>query len=72
MFTATAAWSAFEEGEKGTLAPGRLADLVVLENDPFVVPTDRIRDIGIHSVCVAGTWNPVTEAENKGDSAGPC
>ncbi len=72
MFTATAAWSAFEEGEKGTLAPGKLADLVVLEKDPFQVPTDRIKDIGIHSVCVAGTWHPLAAAENWREDAGSC
>lgn len=57
MFTSTASWSAFEERDKGTLAKGKLADLVVLEEDPFQVPTDQIKDIAIHSVCVEGTWH---------------
>ncbi len=48
MFTSTAAWSAFEEQEKGTLAKGKLADLVVLEKDPFQVPTDPV----VSTVCM--------------------
>ena len=66
MFTSTAAWSAFEEHEKGSLAPGKLADLVVLEKDPFQVPTDQIKDIDIHSVCIEGTWHSVLEAGDNG------
>lgn len=54
MFTATAAWSAFEEAQKGSLAPGKLADLVVLERDPFAVPTDQIAAIRIARVFVGG------------------
>ncbi|MBU0464583.1 MAG: amidohydrolase [Proteobacteria bacterium] len=54
MFTSTAAWSAFEENEKGTLEKGKFADLVVLENDPFKIPTDQIQDIEIHSVFIKG------------------
>jgi predicted amidohydrolase YtcJ len=61
MFTTTAAWSAFEEEDKGNLATGKLADLVVLEKDPFQVPADEISDIDIHSVCVAGRWHAVGE-----------
>ena len=70
MFTATAAWSAFEEDTKGTLELGKLADLVVLEEDPFTVPADRIKDIGIHSVCVEGNWHPTAPAQKRcGESA---
>ena len=60
MFTTTAAFSAFEENDKGSLEPGKLADLVVLENDPFAVPVDQISAIPVHSVCVAGVWHPAT------------
>ncbi|MEJ2095678.1 MAG: amidohydrolase [Deltaproteobacteria bacterium] len=56
MFTATAAWSAFEEKDKGTLTPGKLADLLVLSQDPYQVPQHAIQDIAVERVCVAGTW----------------
>ncbi|MFO7496988.1 MAG: amidohydrolase family protein, partial [Desulfobacterales bacterium] len=54
MFTVTAAWSAFEEEQKGSLAPGKLADLVVLDRDPFAVPTDQIAAIRTERVFVGG------------------
>ena len=54
MFTTTAAWSAFEEDDKGSLEPGKLADLVVLAEDPFRTDPGNIRDIGIEQVFVAG------------------
>ncbi len=37
-FTRGAAYAEFADGVKGTLAPGMLADLAVLSQDPFTVP----------------------------------
>ena len=54
MFTATAAWSAFEEKEKGTIEPGKLADLVVLSADPFTVDAEQLAGIKISKVFVGG------------------
>ena len=34
-YTSGAAWASFDEQRKGTLAPGMLADLVILSNDIF-------------------------------------
>lgn len=41
-YTAAAAYAGFEEGIKGTLAPGKLADVVVLSRDILAVPDDDI------------------------------
>jgi hypothetical protein len=41
-FTRDAAFAERAEGEKGTLAPGRLADFVVLSQDILAVPPERI------------------------------
>ena len=41
-------WSAyqhFEEASKGTIEEGKLADLVVLDKNPFKVPEEAIKDI---------------------------
>jgi predicted amidohydrolase YtcJ len=54
MFTTTAAWSAFQENEKGTIEPGKLADLVVLDTDPFSVDSAQIAEIHINQVFVGG------------------
>lgn len=46
--TAWAAYQNFEENEKGTLEPGKLADLVVLSDNPLTVSTEALR--GLHVV----------------------
>jgi predicted amidohydrolase YtcJ len=38
LYTAGSAWFSFEERSRGTLEPGRLADLAVLSDDYFEVP----------------------------------
>lgn len=54
MFTKTAAWSAFEEADKGSIEPGKLADLVVLSADPLAVDRRKIADIKVEQVFVGG------------------
>jgi predicted amidohydrolase YtcJ len=41
-YTIDAAYASFEEGVKGSLAPGKLADLVVLADDIFKTPPETI------------------------------
>ena len=41
-YTSSAAWASFDEQRKGTLAPGMLADLVVLSEDIFEAPPARL------------------------------
>jgi imidazolonepropionase-like amidohydrolase len=40
--------------EKGSLEPGKLADLVVLDRDPFAVAIDDLRRIKVESVFLGG------------------
>jgi predicted amidohydrolase YtcJ len=54
MFTRTAAWSAFEEKEKGTIEADKLADLVVLSHDPFTVDIKDLTNIKIEQVFIGG------------------
>jgi predicted amidohydrolase YtcJ len=52
LFTHQAARLQFEEAEKGTLAPGKRADLVVLSANPLRVEPERIRGIRVlRTVC---------------------
>jgi hypothetical protein len=44
----------FEESAKGTLEPGKFADLVVLEEDILTCEPERIRDMGISLTMVGG------------------
>lgn len=45
--TVNAAYQYFEERDKGTLAPGKRADLVMLDRDPLAVPPEELRDIQV-------------------------
>jgi predicted amidohydrolase YtcJ len=54
MYTRNAAWSVFEEGRKGSLEPGKLADLVVLSGDLMAVPEDEIKDLEVLATVVGG------------------
>jgi predicted amidohydrolase YtcJ len=42
LYTLGSAWFTFEEGTRGSLEPGKMADLAVLSDDYFSVPVDRI------------------------------
>ena len=52
--TVHGAYASFEEDVKGSLAPGKLADFVILENDPHDVDPDAIKDIKIIRTVVGG------------------
>lgn len=47
-FTADSAWVTFEDGIKGTLTPGKVADIAVLSDDLFAVDDEQIKEL--HSV----------------------
>jgi hypothetical protein len=53
-YTAGAAYASFTEGERGTLAPGMLADVVVLDQDLFAIDAARIRDAEVVYTVVGG------------------
>ena len=52
--TRDAAWLSHSEKEIGSLEPGKLADLVVLENDPRKVEPREISDIKISQTWMDG------------------
>jgi predicted amidohydrolase YtcJ len=53
-YTQGAAYAAFEEGEKGMIAAGRLADLVVIDRDLRRVPASEIRTATVTRTIVGG------------------
>lgn len=52
--TAWAAYAAFEEDEKGSLAPGKYADFIVLDKDPMKCSEDEIPSIKVLQTWSAG------------------
>lgn len=54
LVTIDAAWVAFEEDMKGSIEPGKLADMVVLSKDPFSAPIDEVRDLEVDMTVLDG------------------
>ena len=52
--TINGAYASHEEGIKGSIAPGKLADFVVLADDPHTVNPEKIKDIHIVRTVVGG------------------
>ena len=52
--TVNGAWASHEESLKGSITAGKLADFVVLADDPHTVGPDKIKDIKIVSTVVGG------------------
>ena len=52
--TSWAAWATFQEDRRGTIAPGRWADLTVLSGDPLTAPEAEIPKIQASMTIIAG------------------
>jgi predicted amidohydrolase YtcJ len=50
------AYASYEENSKGSIEPGKLADLVVLGQDPFKVDPMELINIPVERTMVGGTW----------------
>ncbi|HEX9943251.1 MAG TPA: amidohydrolase family protein, partial [Thermoanaerobaculia bacterium] len=67
-YTRGAAYAEFAEDRKGTLAPGKLADFVVLDRDLTTVPPETIREVKVVMTVVGG--RVVYEARNSTTQTG--
>ena len=69
IYTEGSAWFAHDEGRRGRLVPGMLADLAVLSDDYFTVPVDRIAQIESLMTMVGGkivyAASPFADLESK-------
>ena len=54
MYTINNAYASFEEAIKGSIEPGKLADLVMLSDDLLGCPVDQIKDIQSELTIVGG------------------
>ena len=52
--TIDAAWQNFEEGTKGSIEVGKFADFTVLNENPLKIRPEKIKDIKIEAVFIAG------------------
>jgi len=53
-YTKNAAYLTFEEGLKGSIEPGKLADLVVLSNDILTCPEEEIKETKVEMTMLGG------------------
>jgi predicted amidohydrolase YtcJ len=50
------AWLSHDERARGTLVPGRYADLVVLDRDPFACEPEELREVQVVATMLGGRW----------------
>ncbi len=53
-YTINAAYAAFEEHLKGTLTPGKFADMVILDQDPLEINKKKIKEIEVVETIIRG------------------
>ena len=53
-YTSSAAYAEFEEHRKGMLKPGYLADVLVLDRDPFAIPKPQLHTLRVKLTVAAG------------------
>lgn len=54
LYTIHNAWLTFEEKEKGSLEPGKLADFIVLDRDILNCPVDEVKEIQVKETWLGG------------------
>ncbi len=53
-YTMGSAYAEFQEKEKGSITPGKLADMVILSDDIFSIDPAKIRDVKVLKTIVGG------------------
>ena len=53
-YTMGSAYAEFQETEKGSITPGKLADMVILSDDIFAIEPAKIRDVKVQKTFVGG------------------
>ena len=68
-YTMGSAYAEFQEKEKGSITPGKLADMVVLTDDIFSIDPAKIRDVKVVKTIVGGkvVWDQ--DRKNKYSAA---
>ena len=53
-YTMGSAFAEFQEKEKGSITPGKLADMVILSDDIFKIRPELIRNVKVETTIVGG------------------
>ena len=54
MATWNGAYAAFDEKERGSLEEGKIADMIILSENPYKVPSESIKDIKVEGLILGG------------------
>jgi predicted amidohydrolase YtcJ len=54
IWTLGGAYASFEEDIKGSIETGKLADFIILSDDPTKVPSDNIKDVRVEKTVIGG------------------
>src|SRR2546421_1135194 len=62
-YTMGSAYAEFQEHQKGSITPGKLADMVLLSGDIFSIPPEKLRDVKVLKTIVGGkiVWDAVEQ-----------
>ncbi len=59
--TINGAYATFEENVKGSLAPGKWADIVILSDNPLTLPIEELIEIEVMMTMIGGNVEYCTE-----------
>jgi predicted amidohydrolase YtcJ len=64
LYTMGSAYAEFQDKEKGSITPGKLADMVILSEDIFRIDPKQIRDVKVLTTIVGGkiVWQAISGA----------
>ena len=63
MATYNGYWASFDEKDRGSLEPGKIADMVILSENPYVMQNDRIQDLRVEKLILKGKdYEPQTQS----------
>ncbi|HQO03111.1 MAG TPA: amidohydrolase [Spirochaetota bacterium] len=54
MFTRNAAWTSFDENERGSLEKGKKADMVILNRNPLAMKKENLLDLSVEKLILSG------------------
>ena len=54
MCTINGCYAAFDEQERGSLEPGKIADMVVLSANPYLTPQEELKNLQVQQLYLAG------------------
>ena len=54
MCTYNGAWVTFEEHERGSLESGKIADMVILNHNPYAMPKEELSQLKVEALYLQG------------------